>query len=91
MIFKTIFNLSNLFYIFGCFFGYFCLQEGEIETIQSLISNIKNENLSEESEELAKLIIENNKLKFRLQILNRVRKKARQQLSYHIDLIQISN
>lgn len=47
-------------------------QENEIASISSLISNIKNGNLSEESEELAKLMTENSKLKLRLEVLNRV-------------------
>lgn len=52
------------------FFGYF--QEAELSKIQSLINNVKSGNLSEESEELAKLMTENSKLKFRLEVLNRV-------------------
>jgi hypothetical protein len=48
------------------------LKEAEINKIQSLIGNIKQGNLSEESEELAKLLTENSKLKLRLDVLNRV-------------------
>lgn len=47
-------------------------QEMEISKIQSIITNIKEGNFSEESEELAKLLTENSKLKIRLEVLNRV-------------------
>ena len=53
----------------------FWLQESEIAKIQSLITNIKDGNLSEESEDLAKLLVENSKLKFRLEVLNKVRQE----------------
>jgi hypothetical protein len=48
------------------------LKEDEITKIQASINNVKSGNLSEESDELAKLMTENSKLKFRLDILNRV-------------------
>lgn len=51
--------------------GYF--QEDEISKVQQLIATIKDGRLGEENEELAKLLTENSKLKFRLEILNKVR------------------
>lgn len=50
--------------------GYF--QEDEISKVQQLIATIKEGRLGEENEELAKLQTENSKLKFRLEILNKV-------------------
>jgi hypothetical protein len=50
------------------------LQEKELIKLEALIANIKDGNLSEESEELSKLLTENSKLKFRLEVLNRVRR-----------------
>lgn len=64
-------------FIFYIFCGYL-QKEGEIERIQASIKNIQNGNLSEESDELAKLLTENSKLKFRLEILNKVSHKIRQ-------------
>lgn len=52
-------------------FGYF-LQEKEIARVETQIANIRSGNLSEESDDLAKLLIDNSKLKFRLEILHRV-------------------
>ncbi|CRL08609.1 CLUMA_CG021334, isoform A [Clunio marinus] len=45
--------------------------ETEINDIDGHITNIKTGNLSEESDELAKLLTENTKLKFRLEILKK--------------------
>ena len=51
-----------------CFF----FKENEIQLLQKQMKNIKDGNLSEESEVLAKLLTENSKLKIRLETLNRV-------------------
>lgn len=51
--------------------GYF--QEDEICKVQQLIATIKDGRLGEENEELAKLQSENSKLKFRLEVLHKVR------------------
>lgn len=53
------------------------VKESEITKIQSLINNVKSGNLSDESDELAKLMTENSKLKFRLEILNRVSENSK--------------
>ena len=63
----------------------FWLQESEIAKIQSLITNIKDGNLSEESEDLAKLLVENSKLKFRLEVLN----KVRQEILIILEVVQL--
>lgn len=56
------------------FISWLFFQESEIAKVQALKTNLKSGNLGEESEELAKLLAENSKLKFRLEVLNRVRK-----------------
>lgn len=53
------------------FFGYFC-QQSEIVKLETAIKNVKEGDLGDENEELNKVLTENNKLKFRLQILNKV-------------------
>lgn len=52
--------------------GYTFPQEKEIAKLEEGIKNVKEGNLAEENETLDKLLGENSKLKFRLDILNRV-------------------
>lgn len=54
------------------FFWLHVSQEKEIAELEKGIKNEKEGNLAEENEILDKLLVENSKLKFRLDILNRV-------------------
>lgn len=54
------------------FFLVIFIQESEISKIENSIKNINEGNYSEESDELNKLLTENSKLKFRLDIINKV-------------------
>lgn len=49
-------------------------QQSEIAKLETAIKNVKEGNLGDENEELNKLLTENSKLKFRLEILNKVKK-----------------
>ena len=64
---------ENLIHVFFPFV-FIYLQESEILKLENAITNVRKGNFAEESDELNKLVTENSKLKFRLEILNQVSK-----------------